>query len=47
MEFRCQNNPEDLYPSHETDLDFLDCFGRGKSPSYRLILNKYGIGLIS
>ena len=29
------NNPEDLDPSDKMDLDFWDCFGRKKSPSYK------------
>ena len=29
------NNPKDLDPSDKTDLDFWDCFGRKKTPSYK------------
>ena len=29
------NNPKDLDPSYKTDLDFWDCFGRKKGPSYK------------
>ena len=29
------NNLKDLDPSYQTDLDFWDCFGRGKSSSYK------------
>ena len=29
------NNPKDLDPSYKTDLDFWDCFGRKKTPSYK------------
>ena len=28
------NNPKDLDPSYKMDLDFWDCFGRKKTPSY-------------
>ena len=28
------NNLKDLDPSYKMDLDFWDCFGRGKTPSY-------------
>ena len=28
------NNYKDLDPSYETDLDFWDCFGKKKNPSY-------------
>ena len=28
------NNPKDLDPSLKTDLDFWDCFGSKKTPSY-------------
>ena len=28
------NNPKDLDPSYKTDLDFWDCFGSNKNPSY-------------
>ena len=26
-----QNKPLNLYPSYKTDIDFWDCFGRGKT----------------
>ena len=29
------NNLKDLDPSYKMDLDFWDCFGRGKPPSYK------------
>ena len=29
------NNPKDLDPSCKTNLDFWDCFGRKKTPSYK------------
>ena len=29
------NNPKDLDPSDKADLDFWDCFGRKKTPSYK------------
>ena len=29
------NNPKDLDLSYKTDLDFWDCFGRKKAPSYK------------
>ena len=29
------NNPKDLNPSYKMDLDFWDCFGRKKTPSYK------------
>ena len=29
------NKPKDLDPSYKTDLDFWDCFGRKKTPSYK------------
>ena len=29
------NNPKDLDPTYKTDLDFWDCFGRKKTPSYK------------
>ena len=32
--FTFQNNPKDLDPSFKTDLDFGDCFGSKKTPSY-------------
>ena len=30
MNFALLNNIKDLDPSYRMDLDFLDCFGRGK-----------------
>ena len=30
-----QNNPKDLDLSYKMDLDFWDCFGRKKTPSYK------------
>ena len=30
------SNPKDLDLSYQMDLDFLDCFGRKKTPSYNL-----------
>ena len=32
---RGDNNPKDLDPSYDMDLDFWDCFGRKKTPSYK------------
>ena len=29
------NNLKDQDPSYKTDLDFWDCFVRGKTPSYK------------
>ena len=29
------NNPKDLDPTHKMDLNFWDCFGRKKTPSYK------------
>ena len=29
------DNPKDLDPSYKTDLDFWDCLGRKKTPSYK------------
>ena len=42
------NNLKDLDLSYKTDLDFWDCFGRGKPPSYKqrntvmAMLNNWG-----
>ena len=31
-DFPFQNNSKNLSPSYERDLDFLDCFERGRKP---------------